>query len=130
MTATNAPGLLALLIGIYHIANSISAFADPARWPRMANEMIRSPFKQLVGGFLALSLGFAVVSLVNWNDDWFSRFVYVLGALSCLKGITLIAFPQAVLSLSLRMMSVTGRLFTLVQAAFGVVLTLLAIARV
>lgn len=126
MNAANAPTLMALLIGVYHISNSLSALRDPARWSRMANEMVRSPFNQLVGGFLALSLGFAVLVSTTWDGDWFSKLVFALGAVSCLKGVILLAFPEAVLAFSVRLVSGTSRIFAFSQASFGVVLTLLA----
>ena len=83
----------ARILAVTYIAAGIAALSGKISFQEMVAEFERSPGLTFISGFVTLILGMILVEYHNlWVNDW-RVLITVVGWLSLLKGILLIAFP-------------------------------------
>ncbi len=100
LTTTSALTLsLATAFGVYALAGGISLLAAPARWRGVLDELAGSPALVSITGVLAFALG-ATLTIIHdlWTDP-LAVTVSLLGWISALEGLVLIAWPAPFLRL-------------------------------
>ena len=87
--------LIAKILGLTYIAAGVAAISGKIEYPKMVEDFENSPGLTYLAGFVALIFGVILTHHHNlWVKDW--RFMITLvGWLSLIKGIVLIAFPQS-----------------------------------
>ena len=88
---------VAKVLALTYISAGIAAVSGKVAFGKMVEEFERSPALTYVTGFFTLVLGMLLVQFHNiWVSDW-TVLITIIGWISLIKGITLIAFPQCLL---------------------------------
>jgi len=88
--------LVAQMIAITYISAGIAAFTSKSIFTKMIEDFEKSRGLTFITGFIAIILGMLLVTYHNiWVQDW-PVLVTIIGWLSVVKGIMLIAFPQTI----------------------------------
>jgi len=113
--------LIARILALTYIAFGFAAFSGRITFEKIVEEFERSQALSFVIGFLTLEAGIIMVQYHNiWVKDW-RVLITVVGWTSLLKGIMLIAFPQAVSSFKglYKNTRVWGIVMIILGAVFG-----------
>ncbi|MCR4336368.1 MAG: hypothetical protein NUV91_00980 [Candidatus Omnitrophica bacterium] len=90
--------LVAKILTLTYISAGIAALRGKINFAQMIEEFEKSPALTFITGFIALVFGATLVQYHNiWTKDWIVL-ITIVGWISLLKGIILIAFPQSVSS--------------------------------
>jgi len=90
--------LAAKILALTYISAGIGALTGKVTYAKYVEEFERSPALTYVTGFIALVFGAVLVHYHNfWTKDW-TVLVTLVGWLSLVKGVLLIAFPQSISS--------------------------------
>ncbi len=114
---------LAAMIGATAIAIGIAGARDATLWPRMIDEIERSPGLALVAGFLGVIFGALILLLPGGWSDPLAIVVSVTGLASLAKGLILIAVPVPYLRLA-RPLARYARAWTILIGLLGALLFL------
>jgi uncharacterized protein YjeT (DUF2065 family) len=127
--AANTPALFALFIGLYYAAAAIGGLTHPGHWAKMVDELGRSPYAQLVGGVMALVVGFALVTLIPPRGDWLNILLFAIGCLATIKGLFFLAMPERMLRLSRPFVAGAARPYAVIALVLGLLLCAAALTR-
>jgi len=86
--------LVARILALTYISAGIAALTGKISFQKMAEDFEKSPVLVFLSGFLALVIG---MILVHYHNIWVKSWVVIItivGWVTLIKGITLIAFPQ------------------------------------
>jgi len=90
--------LVARILALTYIAAGVAAVRGRITFEKMVEEFERSQALTFVTGFLTIVIGMLMVQYHNiWVRDW-TVLITIVGWMSLLKGIMLIAFPQVIVS--------------------------------
>jgi hypothetical protein len=114
--------LVARIAAVVYLSAAVGALRNRSLYRRIWDDLAKNPALIYLAGFIALILGALIVHSHNtWTRDWTTG-VTALGWLALLKGILLIAFPQAVMRASRTFMAGRcARLFPALAAVIGLV---------
>ena len=86
--------VVARILALTYLAAGIAAFGGAVTFGKMIDDFERSPALTFVTGFLTLVLGTLLVTYHNvWVKNW-TVLITIIGWMSVLKGVLLIAFPR------------------------------------
>lgn len=90
----NLSVFVAKILALTYIAFGIAAVSGKVTFEKMLEDFERSPALAYVTGFFTLVLGMLLVQYHNvWTCNW-TVLITLIGWISLIKGIMLIAFPQ------------------------------------
>jgi biotin transporter BioY len=100
----NLSVFLAKSIGFYYVFISFAFVINKIRLKPIMRDIINNPSLILLSGFIALILGILmVVSHSVWVKDW--RVIITIASwLVLMKGMTIMLFPESLVSMSLKWM--------------------------
>ncbi|MBI2707201.1 MAG: hypothetical protein HYX35_02655 [Proteobacteria bacterium] len=95
---------LAKAIGIYYVFVSLAFLINKRKLRALIINTMNSPAYLLLSGFIALIIGILLTVSHNlWVEDW-RVVITIIGWLALLKGMTIILFPQFLVTLSTKWM--------------------------
>jgi hypothetical protein len=102
------------------LAASTGAFFGADHYRKIADDLFSNAGLTYLAGFITVVIGFLIVTYHNrWTKNW-TVLVTILGWLALLKGISLIAFPQFLRTMSDRMFTDFGsRIFPYAALCLG-----------
>ncbi len=104
----NLSKLIAKIASVLYLAASIGAFFGTDYYRKLADDLFSNAGLVYMTGFITAIIGFLIVSFHNiWTKNW-TVLITVLGWLALAKGISLIAFPEFVHTLSDRIFTDWG----------------------
>jgi hypothetical protein len=87
--------LVAKILALTYISAGIAALSGKITFSQMMEDFERSPGLTFITGFMTLIFGVILVTYHNiWVKNW-TVLITLIGWISVLKGIRLIAFPQS-----------------------------------
>ncbi len=114
MDALNTTQILAALIGLYFLAAGVGLLVDRNNAAELMKELTAQPMFGFLGGIIAFAIGGAIVGVHNnWNGI-LSGFVSLVGWVSLLEGVLMLACRKWFLGLFTRLALSPG-----VVTAFG-----------
>lgn len=96
---------LTVAIGAYAMAGATCGFLSPHRWREILGELRKSAALTFVTGIVAFVIGVAIVMVHNLWGDPLAAIVSLIGWLTALEGLILIAYPRPLLDLAERVIS-------------------------
>lgn len=91
------PILISKILALTYISAGIGALTGRITYSKLVEDFERSPGLTYLGGFMALVFGVIILHYHNiWVPKW-TVLITLVGWLSLIKGIMLIAFPQYIL---------------------------------
>lgn len=100
--------LIARMASVIYLSSSLGAFFSTDYYRKIADDLFSNSALIYVTGFITVIIGLLIVTYHNrWAKSWIVL-ITILGWLSIVKGICLIAFPQFVHTLSERMLIDSG----------------------
>lgn len=127
MISATLTGTFAMLIGLMSIAAGIGALLRPGEWQRMFDEFEGSPGLLVSVAFIAIVFGAVVVLLHPLWDTPLQIAVSLIGWLSFVEGLALLAIPRQYISVA-RLLLPYGRAWAIVSLLIGIVLFVAGIA--
>jgi hypothetical protein len=115
---------LAQAIGIYLAAVGIGGLIRRDRWPGIIAEFERSPALTFVTGGVVFAIGAAMFGVHHTLHDPLAAIVTVFAAAILIKGLLLVAIPDALFGLA-RPLAGFIRIWPIIALVIGVVLFLL-----
>jgi hypothetical protein len=104
----NLSKLIAKIASVLYLSASIGAFVGAHYYRKLADDLFSNAGLVYMTGFITAIIGFLIVSFHNiWTKNW-TVLITVLGWLALAKGISLIAFPEFVHTLSDRIFTDWG----------------------
>jgi hypothetical protein len=104
----NPSKLIAKIASVIYLSASIGAFFGAGYYRKLADDLFSNAGLVYVTGVITVIIGFLIVAVHNiWTKNW-TVLITLLGWLALAKGISLIAFPQFVHTLSERMLTDWG----------------------
>ena len=88
MTTTHT---LAALIGLYFVAGGVGLLVDRNNASKLMRELTAQPMFGYLGGLIAFAIGGAIVGVHNNWNSLLSGFVSLVGWLSLLEGVLMLA---------------------------------------
>ena len=86
---------LAKLIGLYYIVVGLTMIANRRTTVEAVNALIRNPSLVLLAGVIAVGIGLGLVISHNaWSGGALTLVVTIVGWLSLIKGLALLALPS------------------------------------
>lgn len=112
---------LARIVAVVYLSAGLGAFFNADYYLKLYNDMSGSAGLTYLAGFMALIMGFLIVNYHNrWSRNW-TVLITIIGWLSLIKGIVLIAFPQCAYNLSGFMITGWGfKVFPYVAICLGI----------
>jgi len=111
MTTTHT---LAALIGLYFLAGGVGLLVDRNNATKLMRELTAQPMFGYLGGLIAFAIGGAIVGVHNNWNSLLSGFVSLVGWLSLLEGVLMLACRKWFLGLFARL-----TLSSIMVSAFG-----------
>ena len=100
--------LIAKMASVIYLSASLGAFFSADYYRKIADDFFSNAGLIYVSGFMTAVIGLLIVIYHNrWTKSW-TVLITILGWLALVKGISLIAFPQFIHSLSERMFTDFG----------------------
>ena len=100
--------LIAKIAAVIYLSASVGAFFGADRYRKIADDLFSNAGLTYLAGFITVVIGLLIVAYHNrWTKNW-TVLITILGWLALVKGISLIAFPQFIQSLSERMFTDFG----------------------
>ena len=100
--------LIAKMASVIYLSASLGAFFSADYYRKIADDFFNNAGLIYVSGFMTAVIGLLIVIYHNrWTKSW-TVLITILGWLALVKGISLIAFPQFIHSLSERMFTDFG----------------------
>ncbi len=91
---------VAQIAAIAYVAIGLGMLFDPSHYYKMYQEMLKNAGIAYIGGFMALVVGFLLVTYHNiWVSSWVV-IITILGWLALIKGVLLFVAPKAFLNLT------------------------------
>lgn len=85
---------VAKIIAITYLSFGIGVLLNPKYYKKVFQKLINNPSYLILGGFIAIIIGFIIVENHNiWTNDW-TVIITVIGWAALIKGILLLAFPK------------------------------------
>ena len=114
---------IARVAAVIYLSIGIGLFIDGDYYKKSFDKMLGDPGTMYLGGFIALIIGFLIVSLHNhWVKDW-RVLVTLIGWIGLIKGVALLAVPGPMLDFSRKLIKGMNMNFIAVFAiTFGAVL--------
>lgn len=128
-TEANVPALLALFLGLYYCAAAIGGLSHPGNWARMVEEIDGSPYLQLVGGIIAMLVGFTLIAAVDPRRGLLELVLFVWGCLAAVKGLVFLMLPGRMIGWSRPLVARPARGYAVVALAIGLGFLVAAAAR-
>ena len=121
MAATN---ILAALIGLYFICGGIAIFSDRKAMAGMLQALNEQPVLGYFGGVMAFAIGGTILAVHSSWDGWLAGFITLVGWISLIEGVLLIAVRRPFLQLvsNLRLEGHLGTVFGVATCCIGAVL--------
>ena len=92
--------LIAKILAVIYVSAALGAMFSANYYRRLIDDLFNNAGLTYVSGFLALMVGFLIVTYHNlWGRDW-TVLITIVGWLALTKGVLLIAFPEFVRSYS------------------------------
>ena len=92
--------LIAKIMAVIYLSAALGAMFSANYYRRLIDDLFNNAGLTYVSGFLALVVGFVIVTYHNlWGRDW-TVLITIVGWLALAKGVLLIAFPEFVRSYS------------------------------
>lgn len=91
---------VAQLAAIIYLAIGVGILVDKKYYSKLFEGFIKDMTAMYLGGFVALAVGF---SLVTFHNDWVKSWevlVTILGWLALIKGVMLLAFPTTFIKMA------------------------------
>jgi len=86
--------LVAKILALTYISAGIAALSGKITFSKIVEDFERSPGLTFVTGFITLIIGMLLIAYHNiWVKNW-TVLITIIGWVSLLKGVVLIAFPQ------------------------------------
>lgn len=86
---------VAQVAAIVYLSVGVGVLVDKAYYKRLFDSFSKDAGTMYLGGFMALIIGFALVTFHNeWVKSW-EVLVTILGWLALIKGVALLAFPSS-----------------------------------
>ena len=90
--------LVAKIIAILYISAGIAALSGKITFSKIVEDFEKSQGLTFISGFITLIIGMLLVTYHNiWVKNW-TVLITIIGWVSLLKGVMLIAFPQSISS--------------------------------
>ena len=85
---------IAQFMGVVYLTIGLGMLFSKKHYQRMYDDFLKSEGQIYLGGLMALSAGFLIVTFHNnWEGGW-PLIITILGWASLLKGIHILAFPE------------------------------------
>ena len=112
--------LIAKIASVIYLSASVGGFFGADHYRKIADDLFSNAGLTYLAGVITVIIGLLIVTYHNrWTKNW-TVLITILGWLALAKGISLIAFPQFVQSLSERMFTDLGaRIFPYVTLCLG-----------
>jgi hypothetical protein len=112
--------LIAKIASVIYLSASAGGFFGADHYRKIADDLFSNAGLTYLAGLITVIIGLLIVTYHNrWTKNW-TVLITILGWLALVKGISLIAFPQFIQSLSQRMFTDFGsRVFPYVTLCFG-----------
>jgi len=92
--------LIAKILAVIYLSVALGAMFSANYYRRLIDDLFNNAGLTYISGFLALIVGFLIVTYHNlWGRDW-TVLITIVGWLALAKGVLLIAFPEFVRSYS------------------------------
>lgn len=105
-----ASAVISQILGLTYIIVGFGLLLNPENYQKVLKGFCESPALSYLGGFLALVFGLTILVFHHtWSADW-TVIITLVGWLALIKGSLLVAYPSAVLQLSLRILARPARL--------------------
>lgn len=92
--------LIAKIIAVIYLSASLGGFFSRDYYRSLADDMYKNAALTYMMGFIAVIAGFLIVHHHNiWGGDW-TVLITILGWISLIKGILIMAFPKFMQRLS------------------------------
>lgn len=90
---------VAQVAAIIYLSVGVGILVDKKYYSKVFDNMLKDTTAMYLGGFMALLVGFALVTFHNdWMKSW-EVLVTVIGWMALVKGVMLIAFPRTFLGI-------------------------------
>ena len=121
----------AIFIGLYAVAAGFGEWRQTGGWERLLDELEGSRALQYITGLLCITIG-ALIYLANpmYGNDWLSFVLGILGGLTAVEGLLLLAVPDRVIPFAWRLLEKAGRIGPGASVAIGLALFLAGAVRV
>ena len=121
----------AIFIGLYAVAAGCGEWRQAGGWERLLDELEGSRALQYLTGLLCVTIG-AVIYCANpmYGNDWLSFLLGILGGLTAVAGLLLLAVPDRVIPFAWSFLEKAGRIGPGVSVAIGLALFLAGAVRV
>jgi len=92
--------LVAQILGLVYVVIGLGMLINGAYYKKAFDELLKNSGFMLLGGMMALVVGFLIVSNHNvWVQDW-TVLVTIIGWLALLKGVLIFLAPKFLIKLS------------------------------
>ena len=92
--------LIAKITAVIYLSASLAGFFNRDYYRRLSEDMYKNAGLTYMTGFMAVIVGFLIVHHHNlWGRDW-TVLITIMGWLSLIKGVFIIAFPKFIQRLS------------------------------
>lgn len=124
------PAWIVLFIGLYSLSAAVGELRQPGYWASMLEDFEQRPALRFITGFFVLSLGAAVYLVNPWRPgDWLSILVSVLGGIMAAEGALILAMGDRFLGFARRLIGSASKAWAGFSALLGMVLVIVALAR-
>ena len=120
-----ASAVISQVLGLTYIIVGFGLLLNPVTYQNILKGFCESPALSYFGGLLALIFGLTILAFHHsWRADW-TVIITLVGWLALIKGSLLVAYPRAVLQLSLRILARPAqlRVWSLFPIALGLFLS-------
>ena len=111
--------LLAQVLGVVYLAAGLGMLLNGDYYKKAMHAMVKDGGMMYLGGFMALVMGFFMVTYHNVWEGW-PILVTLIGWLALIKGLALLIFPQGMMDWSATMMKHMAN-YSYVTLALGAV---------
>jgi len=114
---------LAKIYGIVFIAVGLGMLINSKYYRKAIDGMLKNYGVMYLGGAMALIIGYVIITYHNfWVKDW-TVIITIFGWIAFIKGIMLLVFPKAMISLSLSMIKKMNlTIWSIITLVLGLVL--------
>ncbi len=100
--------LVAQILALVYVVLGLGMLINGAYYKKAFDELLKNPGFMLLGGMMALVVGFLIVSNHNvWVQDW-TVLVTIIGWLALLKGVLIFLAPKFLIKLSASILKKTN----------------------
>lgn len=86
--------LIAKIVAVVYLSFGLGLLLNKSLYQKLLNTMILDPSIRILGGFMAITIGFLILEYHNhWEANW-TIVISIIGWLALIKGVLLLTFPK------------------------------------